>query len=67
MSKGYLLDTNIAIAILTNESNVIGFVQQASRDKMPIYFSAIAVSEVFAGLKNEEQLRAESCLHQKDA
>jgi predicted nucleic acid-binding protein len=25
MSKGYLLDTNIAIAILINESNVIEF------------------------------------------
>jgi tRNA(fMet)-specific endonuclease VapC len=59
MSKGYLLDTNIAIAILINESNVIEFVQQASRDKMPIYFSTITVSEVFAGLKHEEQLRAE--------
>ncbi|MFI2859329.1 PIN domain-containing protein [Paenibacillus sp. JSM ZJ436] len=59
MSKGYLLDTNIAIAILTNESHVIDFVQQASRDKMPLYFSAITVSEVFAGLKHEEQLRAE--------
>ncbi|OXM13933.1 type II toxin-antitoxin system VapC family toxin [Paenibacillus herberti] len=59
MSKGYLLDTNIAIAILINEINVIDFVQQASRDKMPIYFSAITVSEVFAGLKHEEQLRAE--------
>ncbi|MFC3803852.1 PIN domain-containing protein [Cohnella sp. GCM10012308] len=59
MSRGYLLDTNIAIAILINESNVIDFVQQASRDKMPIYFSAITISEVFAGLKHEEQLRAE--------
>ncbi|MBO2944094.1 PIN domain-containing protein [Paenibacillus sp. F411] len=59
MSKGCLLDTNIAIAILTNESHVIDFVQQASRDKMPLYFSAITVSEVFAGLKHEEQLRAE--------
>lgn len=59
MSKGYLLDTNIAIAILINERNVIEFVQRASHDKMPIYFSAITVSEVFAGLKHEEQLRAE--------
>jgi tRNA(fMet)-specific endonuclease VapC len=59
MSKGYLLDTNIAIAILINESNVIEFAQQASRDEMPIYFSTITVSEVFAGLKHEEQLRAE--------
>jgi Predicted nucleic acid-binding protein, contains PIN domain len=59
MSKGYLLDTNIAIAILTNERNVIDFVQQSSRDKMQIYFSAVTVSEVFAGLKHEEQLHAE--------
>ena len=58
-SKGYLLDTNIAIAILINEVSVIDFVQQASRDRIPIYFSAITVSEVFAGLKQEEQLRAE--------
>jgi predicted nucleic acid-binding protein len=34
MSSGYLLDTNIAIAILVNEEPVIGFIQQAS-DKMP--------------------------------
>ncbi|QHT59360.1 type II toxin-antitoxin system VapC family toxin [Paenibacillus lycopersici] len=65
MSRGYLLDTNIAIAILTNESNVIDFIQQASRDKMPIYFSAITVSEVFAGLKHEEQLLAEKLFTSK--
>ncbi|MGG1555131.1 type II toxin-antitoxin system VapC family toxin [Paenibacillus ferrarius] len=59
MSQGYLLDTNIAIAILVNEEVVIDFVQQASRDRMPIYFSAITECEVFAGLKPEEQLRAE--------
>jgi len=59
MSKGYLLDTNIVIGILINESNVIDFVQRASRDRMPIYYSTITVSEVFAGLKLEEQLRAE--------
>lgn len=59
MSRGYLLDTNIAIAILVNENTVIDFIQQASRDKMPIYFSTITECEVFAGLKPEEQLRAE--------
>lgn len=59
MSKGYLLDTNIAIAILINESNVMEFAQQASHDKMPMYFSTITVSEVFAGLRQEEQLSAE--------
>lgn len=36
MSRGYLLDTNIAIAILVNENTVIDFIQQTSRDKMPI-------------------------------
>ena len=41
MSRGYLLDTNIAIAILVHENTVIDFIQQASRDKMSIYFSAI--------------------------
>ncbi|UJF32625.1 PIN domain-containing protein [Paenibacillus hexagrammi] len=59
MSRGYLLDTNIAIAILINEKNVIDFIKQAARDKMSIYFSTITECEVFAGLKPEEQLRAE--------
>jgi predicted nucleic acid-binding protein len=31
MSSGYLLDTNIVIAILINEDTVINFIQQASR------------------------------------
>jgi tRNA(fMet)-specific endonuclease VapC len=51
MSSGYLLDTNIAIAILVNEEPVINFIQQASRDKMPIYFSTITECEVVCGLK----------------
>jgi tRNA(fMet)-specific endonuclease VapC len=59
MSSGYLLDTNIAIAILVNEGTVIDFIQQASRDRMGIYFSTITECEVIAGLKPEEQLRAE--------
>jgi predicted nucleic acid-binding protein len=59
MSKGYLLDTNMAIAILMNEGNVIVFAQQASRDKMPVYFSTITECEVFSGLIPEEQIRAE--------
>lgn len=65
MSNGYLLDTNIAIAILVNEEFVIDFIQQASRDKMPIYFSAITECEVFAGLKPVEQLRAEKLFTSK--
>jgi tRNA(fMet)-specific endonuclease VapC len=65
ISRGYLLDTNIAIAILVNEEPVIDFIQQASRDKMPIYFSAITECEVFAGLKPEEQLRVEKLFTSK--
>jgi tRNA(fMet)-specific endonuclease VapC len=65
MSNGYLLDTNIAIAILVNEEPVIEFIQQAFRDKMPIYFSTITECEVFAGLKLEEQLRAEKLFTSK--
>ncbi|WP_052487466.1 type II toxin-antitoxin system VapC family toxin [Gordoniibacillus kamchatkensis] len=53
------MDANIAIAILINEGTVIDFAQQASRDKMPIYFSTITECEVFAGLRPEERLRAE--------
>lgn len=65
MSSGYLLDTNIAIAILVNEDTVIDFIQQSSRDKMPIYFSAITECEVFAGLRPEEQIRAEKLFTSK--
>ncbi|WP_259618201.1 type II toxin-antitoxin system VapC family toxin [Paenibacillus doosanensis] len=46
MTNGYLLDTNIAIAIFMNEGNVVDF-------------STITECEVFAGLKPEEQLLAE--------
>lgn len=56
--KGYLLDTNIAIAILSNESRVIEFIQQASRDRMKMYFSVITECEVLSGLKDDEHLRA---------
>ncbi|BBH22430.1 hypothetical protein Back11_37750 [Paenibacillus baekrokdamisoli] len=65
MNSGYLLDTNIAIAILINEDTVINFIQQSSRDKMPIYLSTITECEVFAGLKPEEQLRAEKLFTSK--
>ena len=65
MSSGYLLDTNIAIAILINEEPVINFILQASKDKMPIYLSTITECEVFAGLKPEEQLRAEKLFTSK--
>lgn len=59
MSKGYLLDTNIVIALLMNEGNVINFLKQAAQDKMLVFFSTITECEVFSGLKPDEHLRAE--------
>jgi tRNA(fMet)-specific endonuclease VapC len=56
--NGYLLDSNIAIAILLNEPSVIEFVQHAARDKRKIYFSVITECEVLPGLKDNEHLQA---------
>lgn len=56
--NGYLLDSNIAIAILLNETSAIEFVQQAERDKVKIYFSVVTECEVLSGLKDNEHLRA---------
>lgn len=58
MSRGYLLDTNIAIAILSNEDSAIDFIKKSSQDQMPIYFSTITECEVYAGLKFSEHLQA---------
>lgn len=65
MSEGYLLDTNIAIAILSNEDTVIHFVKQVYRDQMPVYFSTITECEVYAGLRPEEQLQGEKLFASK--
>jgi tRNA(fMet)-specific endonuclease VapC len=53
---GYLVDTNIAIAILAKEQVVMDFVEQSKNDKMPIFFSVITECEVFSGLKLDYQL-----------
>ena len=52
---GYLLDTNIAIAILANEPIVMEFVKKAANDKMPLYFSVITEFEVFSGISSEQK------------
>lgn len=38
-SSGYLLDSNIVIAILDNDSTAIGIVKQAQREKKKVFFS----------------------------
>lgn len=54
--RGYLVDTNIAIAMLAKEQVVIEFAQHARNDKMPLFFSVITECEVFSGLKSDFQL-----------
>lgn len=54
--RGYLVDTNIAIAMLAKEQTVMEFVEQARNDKMPLFFSVITECEVFSGLKSDYQL-----------
>lgn len=54
---GYLLDTNIAIALLAGEHDALDFVRQASDDRMSIYFSVITECEVFSGLESAYRLQ----------
>ncbi|AIQ11928.1 PIN domain-containing protein [Paenibacillus durus] len=54
---GYLLDTNIAIALLAAEPAALEFVRQARDDRMSIYFSVITECEVFSGLSSEVRLQ----------
>lgn len=55
--EGYLLDTNIAIAILAGEPAALEFVRQAKEDRMFIYFSVVTECEVFSGLHSEHRLQ----------
>lgn len=57
MIKGYLIDTNIAIAFLAGEPDAMSFARQAKEDKMNIYFSVITECEVFSGLSTELRLK----------
>jgi hypothetical protein len=54
--KGYLLDSNIIIALLKDDYQVKDLIIQSSKDKMGIYFSSISVCEIFSGLKENEYL-----------
>lgn len=54
MISGYLLDTNIAIAILIREKSVLDFIFETAQQKIPIYFSVITECEVLSGLRSEE-------------
>ena len=56
--RGYLLDTNIAIALLAKEQVVMEFLEHAKNDKLPIFFSVITECEIFSGLKSDYQLHS---------
>jgi tRNA(fMet)-specific endonuclease VapC len=55
--NGYLLDTNIAIALLADEQKIIHFIQQAEKDNQPIFYSVITQCEVLSGLDSDLELQ----------
>lgn len=57
MMDGYLLDTNIAIALLAGEEAAIDFARKAQENKKSIFFSVITECEVFSGLQSEYRLK----------
>jgi tRNA(fMet)-specific endonuclease VapC len=64
-NQDFLLDTNIAIALLMNETSTMNFARQAFNDKRKLFFSVITECEVYTGLKLEEQLRANKLFNTK--
>jgi predicted nucleic acid-binding protein len=54
---GYLLDTNIAIALLAGERKALDFAQQAKEKKKALFFSVITECEVFSGLQSGTRLQ----------
>lgn len=64
-SSGYLLDSNIVIAILDNDSSAIDLVRQAQSEKMKIFFSTITECEVLSGIKHHQYLVAEKMFSPK--
>lgn len=57
--SGYLLDSNIVIAILDNDHAAVNLVRQAQEEKRRIFFSTITECEVLSGVKHNQFLIAE--------
>ena len=64
-SSGYLLDSNIVIAILDNDISAIDIVRQAQNEKKKIFFSTITECEVLSGIKHHQYLIAEKLFSSK--
>lgn len=52
--NGYLFDSNIIVALLQNDPDVIELVKNSSKQGKAIYFSNISVCEIFSGIKQNE-------------
>lgn len=67
--NGYLLDTNIAIALIADEPAALHFVNQAVNDRVACYFSVITESEVLTGIeathmdRSNRLLKPARCIH----
>lgn len=59
-TSGYLLDSNIAIAILIDDSAALDFMEQMRSISTHHFFSTITESEVFTGLRDFETARAKA-------
>ncbi|MEX1029091.1 MAG: PIN domain-containing protein [Paenibacillaceae bacterium] len=64
-SSGYLLDSNIVIAILDNDISAIDIVRRAQSEKKKIFFSTITECEVLSGIKHHQYLVAEKMFSSK--
>lgn len=52
--KGYLLDSNVIIALLQNDPEVIRLIHSSSEQNKRIYFSNVSVCEILSGIKKHE-------------
>lgn len=59
-TSGFLLDSNIAIAILVNDSAALDFMDRLSHIATRHFYSTVTESEVFTGLRDFETTRAEA-------
>lgn len=55
-SRGYLIDTNIVIGLLINDTLIIEFLKQADRHGMNIYLSTMTECEIFSGEGMEDRV-----------
>jgi predicted nucleic acid-binding protein len=60
--SGYLLDSNIGIYLLANDTSVTSFLRNITGQGASFYFSAISECEIRNNLKHGEHLRVDRLL-----